>query len=174
MAKKNEGEYHGRLMADGEGNLLADESRTVGSVTVAVHDENGDPVLNELGQQVEVTVPKVKYGKNHRRPVARDKEAGTFIFVPHGEPSHNDRHHKQFITVTGTVDESMTDDPDLVNVTKTENQHHFGPLPDDPHYAEGATNSLGKVTNVRAKTDDDRVAATVTGHTDAWGEGDDD
>jgi len=82
-------------------------------------------------------------------------DEGQYIFVAPGEPSHFDRHHQQFAQMTGTVDESMTDDPDLVNVSDTENQHHFGVLDDDPH-ADGP------------KTDDDRIAATITGHTEAY------
>jgi hypothetical protein len=89
-------------------------------------------------------------------------DEGQYIFVASGEPSHFDRHHQNYTEATGTVDESMTDDPDLVNANEDDNLHHFGTQPDDPHYDEDAPN------NTRVKFDDDRVAAKVTGHTEAY------
>jgi hypothetical protein len=109
--------YTGRLVADGQGNLLADEGPRAGE------------------------------------PVAFDE--GQYIFVAPGEPSHNERHHQQFVEATGTVDESMTDDPELVNANENENTHHFGVLEEDPHH-DGV------------KYDDDRIAAKITGHTEAY------
>lgn len=82
-------------------------------------------------------------------------DEGQYIFVGPGEPTHFERHHQQYVETTGTVDDSMTDDPSLVNVDDEENQHHFGILEDDPH-ANGI------------KVDDDRIAAKVTGHTEAY------
>ena len=120
--------YSGRLVADGDGNLLADEG-----------ERAGFPVAYQDGQ---------------------------FVFVGQGEKSHNDRHHQNFVTPRGTVDESMVDEDnmDLVNVTETENRHHFGPLEDDPHYDPDSP------SGVRAKTLPDAVAARATGHTDAYKE----
>jgi len=116
--------YQGRLVADGNGNLLADE------------------------------------GPRRGEPVAFDE--GQFIFVAPGEPSHNERHHQQFAQMAGTVDESMTDDPDLVNVKDGENLHHFEVQPDDPHYDEDAPNLTRPVQLP------DSVSATITGHTEAY------
>lgn len=86
-------------------------------------------------------------------PVAAHE--GSYVFVQAGEPSHNARHHQQFVGMESTVDESMTDDPSLVNVSDSENQHHFGVLDDDPH-RDGLV------------FDADAVAATATGHTEAY------
>jgi hypothetical protein len=76
-------------------------------------------------------------------------DEGQFIFVEPGEPSHFDRHHKQFAEFTGTVDESMTDDPDLVNASPDENPHHFS---SDPPVGQ----------------DDDRVSPYLSSHTEAY------
>lgn len=130
MANQKESFYNGRLVADGDGNLLADEGDLKG-YPVAFHE-------------------------------------GNYVFVGPGEPSHNERHHQNAVNVAGTVDESMTDDPSLVNVTADTNQHHFNVLPDDPHYQEGATDSFGRVTNVKVKTNPDAIAAKITGHTEAY------
>lgn len=118
------GIYHGRLVADGDGNLLADEGDYAG-FPVAYHD-------------------------------------GSYVFVGPGEPSHNARHHQQFVETTGTVDASMTDDPDLVNADETTNAHHFGVSEDDPHYDPDAP----RLT--RAPLDPDAIAAIATGHTDSY------
>lgn len=82
-------------------------------------------------------------------------DEGQFIYVAKGEPTHYQRHHQNYTEMTGTVDESMTDDPELVNVSEDENQHHFGVQRDDPHY-DGV------------QVDDDRIAAVITGHTEAY------
>jgi hypothetical protein len=155
------GLYHGRLLTDGLGNLLADETTKVGEKTISVHDESGELVLDENGNALQVVVPIVKYGKNHGKPVAEHE--GSYVFVQKGEPSHNERHHERFTDeISGTVDESMTDDETLVNVTKTENQHHFGVQEDDPNYNADAPNGL------QVKLLPDSVSATQTGHTEAW------
>lgn len=91
---------------------------------------------------------------------------GSYVFVQPGEPSHNDRHHKQFTEpITGTVDESMTDDPDLVNADSTTNAHHFETQPDDPHYDEEASNKT------RVKQNPDSLSRYMTGHTESWKRG---
>ena len=78
---------------------------------------------------------------------------GSYVFLNPGEPSHNERHHGQYAVVTATVDESMTDDPELVNVEEGgENEHHFTqPDPDNP-----------------VPVDPDAVSAKTSGHTDAY------
>lgn len=120
------GTYRGRLVADGNGNLLADE------------------------------------GEHAGHPVYHDLETGQYVFAQPGEESHNERHHQQFVDVLSTVDQSMTDDESLVNADSTENPHHFEVQEDDPHFDEGAPNKT------RIRHDPDRVAATATGHTDAY------
>lgn len=157
--------YTGRLACDGDGNLLADERTIVGSSTIVAHDEDGNVVYDDTGAAVEISLPTVKYGKNHGRPVAHDPEGNRYIFVEPGESSHNDRHHQQFVVMEGTVDEGMTDDESLVNAGNGENMHHFAPTEDDPHYSP--TSPGGK----RLKNDPDRVAATATGHTEAYTNG---
>ncbi len=77
---------------------------------------------------------------------------GSYIYLNAGEPSHNARHEQQKLEpTTGTVDETMTDDPSLVNATEGgENAHHFEPPLTEP-----------------APSDPDAIAATITSHTDA-------
>lgn len=116
--------YEGRLVADGFGNLLADEG-----------DRAGDPVA---------------YDEGH------------YIFVEPGEPSHNERHHQQFVGFAPTVDETQTDDPELVNAGGGENMHHFGVLEDDDHYDEEADN------HTRLTTLPDKRSVKASGHTEAY------
>lgn len=156
----DDGIYHGRLVTDGQGNLLADESRRIGTKTVTLFDDEGHELLDELGQAVTASIPILKFGKNHGRPVAAHE--GSYIFLNKGDESHNARHHQRYVNVDGTVDESMTDDPDLVNADDTQNPHHFGVTEDDPHYDEDAPN------HTRLQFDPDTIAATVTGHTAAY------
>lgn len=121
--------YNGRLVADGEGNLLADEGERAGY------------------------------------PVAY--EDGVFVFLSPDDLSHNERHEKNALQVAATVDESMVDktNKDLVNVTKTENQHHFGTLEDDPHY------DANSPTGTKMRFIPDAVASKATGHTEAYSNG---
>jgi hypothetical protein len=86
-------------------------------------------------------------GDNKGLPVAHDVENNTYVFVSAGEPSHNERHHAQFAEV--------------INTTKKD-EHHLTPLTTDPHYDEDAPNK------VRISHHPDRVAKTVTGHTNSW------
>jgi hypothetical protein len=115
--------YRGRLVADGNGNLLADEGPREGE-PVAYHD-------------------------------------GSYIFIKPGELSHNERHHENFAGVVLT----QTEDPDAPGYAGDEddptegNEHHFAVQEDDPHY-NGVRN------------DPDKVAARITGHTDAYTGGD--
>ncbi len=120
--------YEGRLLTDGNGNLLADEGSRKGE-PVAAHD-------------------------------------GSYVFVLAGEPSHNERHHKKFATMEATVDDSMTDDPSLVNANEDENAHHFGPTKSDAHYDKNAPNKT------RVRQEPDAVSAKGAGHTAAYTGGD--
>ena len=87
---------------------------------------------------------------DEKKPVAYHD--GSFIYLKAGEESHNTRHENQALEMTGTVDDTMTDDPSLVNAYEGgENAHHFDPPP-----ADGAP------------IDPDAIAAKVTSHTDAW------
>lgn len=139
------GIYNGRMEADGMGNLLASEGEFAG-FPIAFHD-------------------------------------GSYVFVQPGEQSHNERHHVQFAqstvagggtvdAIAGTVDASMTDDPDLINTDESTNPHHFGTLEDDPHYEAGYTKDNGEVSNTRPKLIPDTIAPRMTGHTASISEGD--
>ena len=81
---------------------------------------------------------------------------GSYVFLNPGDESHNDRHHEQFAEIVRTED---ADAP--------ESSHHAGTLQDDPHLSAGAPNG----TQLRFSPD--KVAATETGHTDAYTKGDD-
>lgn len=128
MAPRPTGLYSGRLAADGDGNLLADEGEFAG-YPVTFHD-------------------------------------GSYIFVQPGEPSHNERYHEQFLTVDGTRDaeslERLGGDTELANAGAGENMHHFETQEDDDHYDADAPNKT------KPKVDPDKVAATLTGHTEAY------
>jgi hypothetical protein len=83
---------------------------------------------------------------------------GSFIFIGIGEPSHNARHEQNLVEVAATVAaDQVPDNPELVNVTDTDNLHHFEVQPDDPHF-EGV------------QTNPDSIAPLATGHTDAYTE----
>lgn len=103
--------YVGRLVCDGEGNLLADEGEFAGL------------------------------------PVYHDPESNAYLFVEEGGASHNDRHHTGFGVVQGTQES----DP-----------HHVFPTEDDPHHDATAPNFT------RIRFNPDALAATVTGHTEAY------
>jgi hypothetical protein len=167
------GEYHGRLAADGNGNLLAWEEEQIGEQTVTVHDSEGNVVTGPDGNALTMQIPIIRYGENHGLPVAADPDTNTFVFVQAGEPSHNQRHHKQFATsewpngetrnaIEATVAADQTDDASLVNVGDGVNEHHLAVLPTDPNYDPTAPD------DVRMTFDADAVAPFVTGHTDAY------
>lgn len=164
-----DGIYQGRLKTDGSGNLLADESRQVGTQTVPLFLADGSPALNDNNEQITLSLPIMEYGPNHDMPVAAHD--GSYVFLAPGEPSHNDRHEENRLVVDPTQDvdpelPGFAGNDDAEGVPGTE--HHFGALPDDPHYSEGVTDEKGVVTNTLAKHDPDSVAAKVTGHTDAY------
>lgn len=123
--------YEGRLVADGNGNLLADEGERAGE------------------------------------PVAYDKEADNFRFLKAGEPSHNDQHHENFVgmVVTQHLDPDQPGYAGTADEPTEGHEHHWGVLPDDPHYEEGATDDRGNVTNTRARQLPDSVAKRISGHT---------
>jgi len=107
-------------------------------------------------------------GERAEDPIAWDPDSETFVFIGPGEPSHNERHHKQFAEVVGTQDQ----DPELPGYAGTAEdpvegaEHHFGVLESDPHYKEGAVSPLsGKVTNTQLRQLPDSVARTTGGHT---------
>lgn len=162
--------YVGRLACDGKGNLLACEEKRVGTRLVQVHDENGEPVYDEAGNEIVLEVPAFKYGKNHGRRVAHDKTTDTYVFLDDDAPSHNDQHHEQFVEMTGThTQEDATDHPGFAGTPDKPiegREHHWGPLPDDPHYSEGATDDLGNVTNVAVINDNDKDAVVASSHTE--------
>lgn len=171
MAKVPKGKYEGRLMCDGNGNLLADQSTKVGDRTITLHDEFGAPVKDDQGNNVTLTIPVFEFGDHHGFPVAHDPDAGEYVFVQRGEPSHNDRHHEQF---TEPIGATQVDDPDGPWYAGEEDdpvegrEHHWRALPDDDHYEEGATNEKGVVTNTREKKLPDTISPFATGHTEAY------
>ena len=161
-------EYEGRMECDGNGNLLASEVRNVGTHVVPVFDEDGNPVEDANGEQLTVTVPILRYGKNHGRPIAHDKDNDKFMFIDAKDKSHNERHSKQALEVVAT----QTVDPDLPGYAGTKAkptkgyEHHFGVLEDDDHYDADAPN------NTRLRQLPDKVAARASSHTHQHKRGD--
>ena len=156
------GTYEGRLMCDGYGNLLADESRRVGEKEITLTDDDGEALLDANQQVISVKVPIFKFGKDHGKPVAFHE--GSYVFLNSGDDSHNERHHENFAEISGTQhdDETAPHYAGTADSPAEGREHHFGVLEDDPHYdaeAEG---------NTRLRFDADKVAATVTGHTSAY------
>lgn len=78
---------------------------------------------------------------------------GKFIFIGKDEPSHNERHHKQFVGMVGTqdVDPSLPGYAGTLEKPVKGHEHHFA--------APQPSSQLP-----------DAVARTATGHTDAWGD----
>lgn len=84
---------------------------------------------------------------------------GSYVFLEPGEPSHNERHHQQFVEFQGTQDQ----DPELPGFAEEEgNTHHYGIAEDDPHRDEDAPNKT------RLRFDPDSIAGLVTSHTEAY------
>lgn len=164
MADADTGIYRGRLMCDGQGNLLADESKRVGDRLAQVYDGDGNEILVD-GEPLVVSQPVFRYGSNHGRPVALHE--GSYVFLNAGEDSHNERHHKQFATIDGT----QSADPERDSYAgggpgdkdaKPGTEHHWAVPEDDPHYDSDTDN------NTRLRYSPDKVAATETSHTDAY------
>lgn len=159
------GIYTGRLACDGNGNLLADESEKIGDKTVFLTDESGETITGPDGLALSVVIPIFRYGPNHGLPVAYHD--GSYVFVQPGEQSHNERHHQNAVDMFGTQDT----DPDAPGYAGTKEEpvagaeHHFGVTEDDAHYDPDSP------TGVKTKFDPDRIAATVTSHTEAYKNG---
>lgn len=163
------GIYEGRLQTDGNGNLLAYDATIRGQQLVPLFDGAGNPMLNADGTQITMLMPILDVGPSHGLPVAAHD--GSYVFVSPGDPSHNERHQQNVLGLDPTQDV----DPELPGFAGNDEAdgiegtaHHFGVLPDDPHYQEGATNARGLVNNTNARLDPDSVAHLVTGHTAAY------
>jgi hypothetical protein len=167
QAAKNDTEtYRGRLAADGAGNLLAYEAEVMGESVVPAFDSNGNALINPDGSQVMVSVPVVRFGDNHNKPVYHDTENNVYKYVAQGEPSHNQRAQLQVAQFEPTVSTEMIPeeggDPSMVNSGDGENMHHFEVQPDDPHYDADSPRLTRLIQSP------DTVAAVETGHTDAY------
>lgn len=144
--------YEGRLVADGNGNLLAYDARRVGTRTVVVHDVDGEPILDGEGKEVVLEVPVMKFGKNHNKPVVHDTEKDEYVFLKPGEPSHNEQHHQNFvgIDVTQHLDPEAPGYAGLDEDHPTEGHEHHWTKPEDFPPMEQHP---------------DNVAARISGHT---------
>lgn len=149
-------QYSGRLVCDGDGNLLAHEATQTGTRSVKLFDEDG----NDTGLEMEF--PVFEYGEDHGKPVAYDEKAGGYIFIGKEAPSHNERHGKTVVSAGEGTSGPLYDEGG--NLVFPGDPHHEIPVPTDPHYDEHAENKT------RLVNDDDVVAATVTGHTEAYSE----
>lgn len=151
--------YNGRLMADGEGNLLADQSKNVGTKVVTLTDDSNNAVLDGAGNVIQVSVPIFEFGPDHGKPVAFHE--GSYVFLKAGELSHNDRHHQQFAVVHGTLDPDSLSDSDIVAALE-EKGASVNPE-DHAHHNE--------VLGEKAKLIPDAISAVSTGHTEAYTNG---
>lgn len=66
------------------------------------------------------------------QPVAHDPQQGAYVYVTPGEPSHNERHHKNYVPTTVTSEPLYNAAGELVYPG---DPHHDAPTPDDPHFA---------------------------------------
>jgi hypothetical protein len=126
-AKKAEG----RLVTIGDGHLRLDERELVGYKTTWLHDEDGDPILNDAGEKQYLNVPVYKDGPNHMKPISYDPETDSYIFIAEDAPSHNDRFHKQNVSIDLTSGTLFNERGEIVYKG---DPHHDGPTPDDPNY----------------------------------------
>lgn len=107
-------------------------------------------------------------------PVVTPDGGETWVYAEADDPSHHDRYHQAYANVDGTANRLLELQLEHGRVKaeelmRDEEPHHFEPSPDDPHYQQGARDPVtGEVTHTRVASDPDHVAATVTGHTDAW------
>lgn len=147
----SEGVYEGRLMTDGNGNLLADESVNIGEQKVFVYDENGNPVTDGAGNVLSITIPVTKYGENHGKPVKAHE--GSYVFISLGEPSHNQTHEQNRLEMVATQDQ----DPEAPG---------FAGTPDSPE--EGAEHHWDAPDPDNEVFDADIIASKITGHTSAY------
>jgi hypothetical protein len=110
-------------------------------------------------------------------PVVTDDGGKTWRYADDSDPSHHERYHERYAGVDGTANRLLELQLEHGRVKAEElmreqEPHHFAPTEDDPHFQEGATDPVtGEVTHTRVKSDPDHIAATVTGHTDAYAKG---
>lgn len=160
------GTYIGRLMIDENGNLVADQSKKLGTRTLLVFDENGNKVFDESGDQASITIPVSDYGPEHGFPVALT-EAGTYDFLKPGDLSHNQQYHKQFVTPLVPTQDKDPESPGYAGTKESPNpgfEHHWETLPDDAHYDSDADDNLfTKIVN-----GPDIQQRLATGHTEAY------
>lgn len=93
------------------------------------------------------------------KSVWHDVDNNCYRYVNAGEPTHNERHHKQFAEIDGTSGPLFNADGELVYPG---DMHHESILPTDAHFSEHAPK------NTALTEDNDSEAATVTGHTEAY------
>jgi hypothetical protein len=110
-------EFIGRMVCDGNGNLLADE------------------------------------GEKKGHPIAYDEDTDTFVFIKPGEPSHNERYHKQFADMVGT----QSVDPELPGYAGIDAEHATEGM--EHHFEENLE------PMPRVKFHPDSVAHLTGGHT---------
>lgn len=132
--------YSGRLVVDGDtGRLYGDDGKGI---------HNFDGSLRDIPE------------------VAWSEEDQNYIFVDKGEAGHNERHSKSVADISVTSGPLFDDNG--VKVFDGD-PHHFKPQPGDPHYAEGeGRNRKGQITHTKLTFLSDDVAATTTGHTEAY------
>lgn len=140
--------------------------RLVYNPDTSVHeDDEGHPVVTDDG------------GKTWRY-AAHEKVAGKEGSDASGyelsEPSHLDRYHQGFAQVDSTANELMALQMDhgrkkAEEMMREVSPHHFEVVEGDDHYEKDAKRD-GVVTHTRLRFHPDGVAATKTGHTDAWKE----
>lgn len=133
--------YVGRMVCvndeEGNGHLMAHA------------DENG-PIYDDEGKCI-------------LREIAYDPDTGGYIYVESGSLSHNERFHERFVGLQTTSEPLYDGNGNLVQG----DLHHFMPLPDDPHFLEGAFDpETGKVTHTKLTFHDDDDN-TRTGHTES-------
>lgn len=94
-------------------------------------------------------------GERAGEPVALHE--GSYVFLQPGEPSHNARYEERALEIVATqdADENAPGYAGTESSPTEGNEHHFGVTEDDPHVS-------GPIF------DPDKVAAKVTGHTDAY------
>lgn len=101
------------------------------------------------------------------REVAHDPDNGMYVYIDReaGDLGHNEQHHQEFKAVNGTLPATYDAEGTLLYEG---DPHHFYPLPNDPHFEEGARDTRNRLTHTKLKFDDDDIAPVVTGHTDAY------
>jgi hypothetical protein len=125
------------------GRLVAD-----GDGNLFAHEDGTQDPFDEDGVVVDL------------KPVAYDPETGGFKYIDKDDPSHNDLYSKNVVeTGLATSGPLFDEKGELVFAG---DPHHEMPVPTDPHFDESSPNKT-KVID-----DPDEVAATATGHTEAY------